>query len=142
MIHRGPGFVVVVVYLHQSYWVGVAHKVHISSLLTAGGGGGGGAKSYDGEKAWSSINNLVLSGLSFRKKTPSQIIRRREGLVLHKIIQYWSGIPEKLRECGGIFKRGRRLIKKPNSTIITFTEMEQIFSTHTYLLTVTKWKKQ
>ncbi len=26
------------------------------------GGGGGGAKFYDGEKAWSSINNLILFG--------------------------------------------------------------------------------
>ncbi len=28
-----------------------------------GGGGGGGAKSYDGEKAWSSINHSILSAL-------------------------------------------------------------------------------
>jgi hypothetical protein len=34
----------------------------LSSLTGEGGGGGGGAKSYDGEKAWSSINPLILSG--------------------------------------------------------------------------------
>ncbi len=33
-----------------------------SSLLT-GEGGGGGAKSYDSEKAWSSIINSILSGV-------------------------------------------------------------------------------
>ncbi len=35
-----------------------------SSLLTGEGGGGdeGGAKSYDGEKAWSSVNPSILSG--------------------------------------------------------------------------------
>ncbi len=33
-----------------------------SSLLAAGeGGGAGGAKSYDDEKAWSSINHVILS---------------------------------------------------------------------------------
>ncbi len=36
---------------------------HWSSLMTrrVGGGGGGGAKSYDGEKAWSSVNHSILS---------------------------------------------------------------------------------
>jgi hypothetical protein len=35
-----------------------------------GGGCGGGAKSYDdGEKAWSFINNLVLSAYYLRKAT-------------------------------------------------------------------------
>ncbi len=32
--------------------------------LTEGGGGGGGAGSYDGEKAWSSINHSILSGMA------------------------------------------------------------------------------
>jgi hypothetical protein len=33
-----------------------------SILPGEGGEGGGGAKSYDGEKAWSSLNHSVLSG--------------------------------------------------------------------------------
>ncbi len=33
-------------------------------LTDKGGGGGGGAKSYDGQKAWSSINHSILSDRS------------------------------------------------------------------------------
>jgi hypothetical protein len=40
---------------------------HRSSLLTGeeGEGGGGGAKSYDGEKVWSSVNHSMLSGIQY-----------------------------------------------------------------------------
>jgi hypothetical protein len=37
------------------------HVCSRSSLLTGEGGGEGGAKSYGGEKAWSSMNHLILS---------------------------------------------------------------------------------
>ncbi len=33
-----------------------------NNFLTGGGGEGEGAKSYDGEKAWSSLNHSILSG--------------------------------------------------------------------------------
>jgi hypothetical protein len=36
-------------------------KMLLSIFYIEGGGGGGGAKSYDGEKAWSSINHSILS---------------------------------------------------------------------------------
>jgi hypothetical protein len=38
-----------------------------SSLLTgeAGEGGWGGAKSYEGEKVWSSINHSIFSGIQY-----------------------------------------------------------------------------
>jgi hypothetical protein len=38
-------------------------------LTEKGGGGGGGAQSCDGEKAWSSINHSILSGLNHKIKT-------------------------------------------------------------------------
>jgi hypothetical protein len=69
MIYRGPGFLVV-------GWFDLAPRTLLPSLVSKlslflslpcvspveltdgrGGKGGGGAKSYDGEKAWSSINH-------------------------------------------------------------------------------------
>jgi hypothetical protein len=67
MIYREPGFLTVV-------WFGppplpLASCLSFSLFQSIAGracwrerGGGGGAKSYDGEKAWSSINHSILSG--------------------------------------------------------------------------------
>jgi hypothetical protein len=65
MIYREPGFLTpahsrqqVISLSHSSYYVSTVE-------LTDGRGGGasvgGGAKSYDGKKAWSSINHSILS---------------------------------------------------------------------------------
>jgi hypothetical protein len=37
-------------------------------MTQEGGGSGGGDKSYDGEKAWSSINHSILFGLNIEFK--------------------------------------------------------------------------
>ncbi len=80
MIYRGPGFLAVVrcgsspalsplpSFCNLSLFLSLPARCQ-SSFLTEevgdwGGGGGRGAKSYDGEKAWSSINHSILSGLN------------------------------------------------------------------------------
>jgi hypothetical protein len=66
MIYRGPGFLAVV-RLGSCPPPPTASSTHRKTekerQLADGGGGGdwGGAKSYDGEKAWSSINNSIIS---------------------------------------------------------------------------------
>ncbi len=76
MIYRGQGFLAVVLvgsspppppptasYLSFSDFLCVAGR---SNLLTEEGEGGGrGAKSFDREKAWSSINLSILSGAEY-----------------------------------------------------------------------------
>jgi hypothetical protein len=73
MIFRGPGFLAIVWFdsspapspslFLQQVRTGVAthrkteEERQVAKLLTGGGTGGWGAKSYDGEKAWSSINH-------------------------------------------------------------------------------------
>jgi hypothetical protein len=63
MIYRGPGFLAVVRF--GSYPSPSPHLLFMQSscVFTGGIGGrsGGGLKSYDGEKAWSSMNHLILS---------------------------------------------------------------------------------
>jgi hypothetical protein len=44
-----------------------------------GGGGGGEAKSYDGEKAWSSTNHLILSGIGPHAEVRARAKSSEEG---------------------------------------------------------------
>jgi hypothetical protein len=61
MIYGGPGFLAVQPVSRLYFPVFLCRR---SSLLT-GGGGGRGAKSYDLEKAWSSINQSTLTRYIF-----------------------------------------------------------------------------
>jgi hypothetical protein len=76
MIYRVLGFLVVIWFGSSpplprssascpflSVFLSVAGRAH---WRERGDGGGGGAKSYDGEKAWSSINHSILSALTNR----------------------------------------------------------------------------
>jgi hypothetical protein len=70
MIYRGPGFLAVVLFAPSR--VSKLDRRHKGrprkrdTILTGEGGGEGvkGAKSYDVERAWSSINYLIVSGIS------------------------------------------------------------------------------
>ncbi len=76
MIYREPGFLAVVwfgssLHLLPSLSCLFSQPSCVSPVELAegrGGGGGGGAKTYDDEKAWSSINHWTLSGWSRFKR--------------------------------------------------------------------------
>ncbi len=92
MIPKGPGFLAVVWFgssptpfpplLSASCLFFLSLPVcRRSSLLTGeGGGGGGGAKSYDGEKAWLSINHSILS---VQGEQNNRNIRERMKIMVH-----------------------------------------------------------
>jgi hypothetical protein len=66
MIYRAPGFLappppLLLSTISKLDRQQTGRLIKRDNLLTEGGGG---AKSYEGEKAWSSINHSVLSGLS------------------------------------------------------------------------------
>jgi hypothetical protein len=76
MIYRGPGFLAIVLFGYSpahppassvsKQALPATHRKTEKQRQLAdvrGGGGGGRAKSYDSEKAWSSINHSTLYGL-------------------------------------------------------------------------------
>ncbi len=72
MIYRGPGFLedemiwLLPHHLSRQLVVSLSQSPCVSLVeLTNGTGNGGGAQSYDGEKAWSSINHSLLSGSAY-----------------------------------------------------------------------------
>ncbi len=72
------------------------HCLHVcrqSSLLT-GKGGMGGAKSYDGEKAWSSVNHSILSAYypPPPKKNPTTTIWAVHGMSVPITNEYYLKI--------------------------------------------------
>ncbi len=70
LFYRGPGFLSVI-------WFGspptgdIQEEQEREATSLGGGGekGGGGAKSYDGDKAWSSINHSTLSCMYYAPGT-------------------------------------------------------------------------
>jgi hypothetical protein len=60
--------------------------------MDGGGAGGGGAKSYDGEKAWFSINHSILSGVVVQQ------IESKTGL-LYTYLLRWLFSVDSLFEC-------------------------------------------
>jgi hypothetical protein len=55
-------------------WQAIKPKMNGAPYRERAGGSGGGAKSYDGKKAWSSINHSILSGLSNYQRRQAQTL--------------------------------------------------------------------
>ncbi len=149
-IHRGSGFVVVLwfgsspspsssvsklsIFISLTGWVSPTKYIY-RAYWQQGGGGGEEPNHTTARRAWSSINNLVLSGLSFRKKLRAKSYDGEKA---------WSSINSSIssglvfrknsENVGGIFKGGRRLIKNPIPPSLHSQRWSR-FSEHTNTLT-------